>query len=329
MLPVKDLITLLYRHAGKEPLPVTFSKLASWVVIAPYLGWHTMKLSNLLGYKDDIQFVMRNVMGSKMLLDLQDSGISRDLLTSPCREVGLTGWWQENIKPGMVEFDVGANIGYYALQAAQLVGDSGVVYAIEPVPDNFDLLSKNVRINNYKNVELQRVAFGDHNGECDMYWSGMRNYATLVPGTWRSYTSQFVVPLRTIDRFIADTGRIPDVIRMDTEGYELSILKGALELLSSNRPLKLALEVHFELLGKERAVYLLDMLKRYNFKVEATFYEPHPAIQEHKLGMKMLSKCVQGFGATMGRTDMQLDDLYNKKYIAAQIEDVEIIFTRG
>lgn len=328
MLPLKDLFTLLYRHAGREHPSVTFSKLSSWVVISPYLVWHTMKLNNLLGYKDDIRFVMKNIMGSRMLLDLQDSGISRDLLTSPCREVGLTGWWQENIKPGMVEFDVGANIGYYALQASQLVGENGTVYAIEPEPSNFELLSENVRINNYKNVVLHEIACGENNGKCDMYWSGMRNYATLVPDTWRSYSSKFSVPVRTIDDFIVYVGKEPDVIRMDTEGYELSILKGASKLLASDKPLKLALEVHFELLGQKMAVEFLDMLKKYRFEVEATFYEPHPAIQEHKLGMKMLSKCANGFGARIGRTDMKLDDLYNRKYIDAQVEDVEIIFSR-
>lgn len=329
MLPIKDLLTLLCRHAGKESPLVTLSKLSSWVVIAPYLGWHTIKLNNLLSYKDGIQFVMRNIMGSKMLLDLQDSGISRDLLTSNCREVGLTGWWQENIKPGMVEFDVGANIGYYALQTARLVGNSGTVYAIEPVPANFELLAENVRINNYKNVMLYDIAFGDYNGECDMHWSGMRNYATLVPESWRSYNSQFSVPMKTIDSFIAEIGKEPDVIRMDTEGYELSILKGASKLLASGKPLKLALEVHFELLGKRKVIEFLDMLKKYGFEVETTFYEPHPAIQEHKLGMQMLSICVNGLGAKMGCTDMELSDLYNRKYIEAQIEDVEIIFSRG
>ena len=60
----------------------------------------------------------------------------------------------KEIQPGDTVLDLGANIGYFTLLFAKLVGNNGIVFAFEPEPQNIALLTKNIKINNYKNVTL-------------------------------------------------------------------------------------------------------------------------------------------------------------------------------
>ncbi len=93
------------------------------------------------------------VQGSKMFLDPGDSlnlsinGVYGELDTQIIRE---------QIKEGDIVIDVGANIGYYTLIFAQLVGKTGKVFAFEPEPKNFEILKKNIEINNYGNVTVEK-----------------------------------------------------------------------------------------------------------------------------------------------------------------------------
>ena len=87
-----------------------------------------------------------------MYLKLNDAGISRELALLGVHEPIATRLLNQQIKSGMRVIEIGANIGYYTLIAANLVGESGKIYAIEPEPANYALLTKNVEVNGYKNV---------------------------------------------------------------------------------------------------------------------------------------------------------------------------------
>lgn len=97
------------------------------------------------------------VQGHKMFLDSKDSlrlsihGIYEPLETELAKK---------EVKKGNVVLDIGANIGYYTLIFAKLVGEDGKVFAFEPDPTNFALLKKNVEMNGYKNVMfVQKAVF--------------------------------------------------------------------------------------------------------------------------------------------------------------------------
>ena len=89
------------------------------------------------------------------MLDSDDPGISRQLLRYGAREPEQKFIIESTLKPGMVAFDLGANLGYYTVMMARLAGERGRVYAVEPFPDNFRLLGENVRRNRLKNVQLE------------------------------------------------------------------------------------------------------------------------------------------------------------------------------
>ena len=80
-----------------------------------------------------------------------------------------TELFESHIKEGDVVMDIGANIGYYTLVAAKLVGANGKVYAFEPESINFSFLKKSVEINNYENVICEKKAVSNENGKLKLF----------------------------------------------------------------------------------------------------------------------------------------------------------------
>ena len=81
------------------------------------------------------------------------------------REVEHRIMLQEIVKEGSRIFDIGANIGYYAIMEAQMVGKKGEVIAIEPSPSNVNLLEKNVALNDQQNIRIVSAAVSDAFGK--------------------------------------------------------------------------------------------------------------------------------------------------------------------
>ena len=78
-------------------------------------------------------------------------------------------YMQENLRPGDVFFDVGANIGYISAVAAGLVGEEGQVHSFEPVPEYFKAVDKLADLNANHNISANQVALGEKNGHLDIY----------------------------------------------------------------------------------------------------------------------------------------------------------------
>jgi len=137
---------------------------------------------------------------------------------------------------GGVFIDVGANIGTFTIPAAKHVGPSGKVVAIEASPNVFSVLQKNVALNNMSNVQLVCAAAGANNDEARFYPApsdhfGMGSRAPQFNATPIS------VPCVTPDSLVRKFG-LPsvDLVKIDVEGFELDVLKGAIELLGRERP---------------------------------------------------------------------------------------------
>lgn len=145
-------------------------------------------------------------------------------------EPSMTRWFMETVSAGDSIFDVGANVGYYAVLAARLVGEHGRVVAIEPAPTNLYSLDNNLRINRLGNVMVFRGAAGDSNGVVRFECGG-------GTGTGRvSETGTLEVPMRRLDDLVAAYNVQPAAIKIDVEGAELRVLRGASRLLSTLKP---------------------------------------------------------------------------------------------
>jgi len=175
-----------------------------------------------------------------MLLDANDPGISRTLALFGTREKEHIYILQRELKEGMVVLDIGANIGYYALMEAALVGAQGHVYAVEPSPQNYLLLKKNVELNHFEKViDIFHIGISDRIGDAKLYLSSSSNLHTFHPEKYNytqdDYLSDNVidVAITTISEFVKDKKKI-DLIRMDIEGYEVEAFQGMMKILEDD-----------------------------------------------------------------------------------------------
>jgi FkbM family methyltransferase len=137
------------------------------------------------------------------------------------------------VRPGDVALDLGANIGYFTLMMARLVGPAGRIYAFEPDPENFTLLRKNIESNGYVNVELINKAVSNETGEKKLFLSEDNRGDHRLYDSADGRQSRAVSTIRLDDFFHQTPGKI-DFIKMDIQGAEFWALSGAPELLQRN-----------------------------------------------------------------------------------------------
>lgn len=170
------------------------------------------------------QYLRTKVEGHNMYLDLRKPGISAALAIDRYREKSHTNIIKQVVEPGMTAVDLGANIGYNTLLLAREVGSDGTVEAIEPHPDTFELLQKNIKENNYTNrVNTYELAIADVNGEVDLILDEKPNLHRVGDKPTEENSEVITVESITLDALLANSESI-DFVRMDIEGYEESVL---------------------------------------------------------------------------------------------------------
>lgn len=146
------------------------------------------------------------------------------------------------LKPGGSFADIGANYGLHTLLASHLIGKDGRVVAVEPVPENLRLLRRNLRLNGFESrcKVVPKALTADGVGEVEMTIEpGLSCAASLA----ENFTGAKIrVPSGTLDECLAAGGFRPDLIKIDVEGAEHEVLKGATESLKQGVPL--LIEVH-------------------------------------------------------------------------------------
>lgn len=162
-----------------------------------------------------------------------------DFIDEP--EAKFVSRWIHN---GSVAVDAGANLGGYTLLMAGLVGASGSVDSFEPVPRTFRLLDRAIqRLAPFATVRLHNLALSDSSGEARIHVpleGRLENYYTAslwVDGRQRS--SAINVRTTTLDEWRAEHGRRVEFLKVDVEGAELALFRGARDILQHDRPIVL------------------------------------------------------------------------------------------
>ena len=220
--------------------------------------------NRLLGRTEQIV----RIEGSLMKLNLKDRGIHTDLFISRMREPQATAYLQQIMKPDWAVVEVGANIGYYALMEARRVK---TVYAIEPDATNYKNLTQNVQLNSCGNIRLFNTAIGDHKGLVDFHLAGNCNLSRVAA---KGAGASVQVPITTLDGFVdnfVDNAQV-DFLRMDVEGYEIAILRGADKVLRACKP-QMFIEVHRNLLRDygSSQLELMELLADYGYYITKSF----------------------------------------------------------
>jgi FkbM family methyltransferase len=163
------------------------------------------------------------------------------------------------VSPGATVLDVGANIGYNTVHAARLAGPRGRVVAVEPTPDNLEVLRRNVEAAELENVVVEPVAAGRTSGVRELFVRGARSAVNslFAESCYASVTDVLQVAVLPLDELVDGAA---DIVKIDVEGAELDVLEGMTRLL---RTPPTALIVEWHPLLQAMAGYLPDELPRW------------------------------------------------------------------
>ena len=146
------------------------------------------------------------------------------------------------VKRGDAALDIGANLGAYTLLLHELVGPTGTVDACEPVPRSFRLLVHNChKLAQHKNITFHEVAVGEREGETSFYLpvEGKTRHPNYYVGGLVQRSEQadtFPVRVVSLDDWTAIAARPIGFVKIDVEGAEVQLLRGALQFLAARRP---------------------------------------------------------------------------------------------
>lgn len=215
------------------------------------------------------------INGSMISLDISEK-TQRSIYSAKVYERNLTRFVVAHLTGGDTFIDIGANVGYFTLLAAQAVGSAGRVVACEPEHENFKLLERNIELNHYENVTPLRVAIGEGDGEVTLninplnrggnsvlpfneYHSGKHYYKKDDIERRFGPALQQRVPIKSLDGLISENQLAHiKIIKIDVEGYEEAVIKGAENILKD----RVAEYFICELSNKETRGNIIDTFKQ-------------------------------------------------------------------
>jgi FkbM family methyltransferase len=223
-----------------------------------------------------------------------------DILT---RHMLFEGMYQEDVlvalrstvRPGDTVFDVGGHHGLMAVIGARATGPRGRVVSFEPNPASRKQIERHAQLNGVTNIRIEPIALSDRNGEHEFFvqsgdvsWNStlIKAFADAENTPGRRIEKISVATCR-LDDYVARSGCVPKVIKIDTEGSEFMVLRGALDTIERHRPVLImefnpasaasahtTIEEYVDLL--QRLSYRLRVLRRtvlgyYKFALQEPF----------------------------------------------------------
>lgn len=172
-----------------------------------------------------------------------DVTIANSLAKGLMYENEISSIFIESLRPGDTVIDVGANVGWFTLLARALVGPAGRVISFEPAPANVAKLNKNITLNKFTNITVIAGAVSDETGEAKFYLNAGGNGGHAL---WEMRPNSETVSVAkfTLNNWCKTNGCFPRLLKIDTEGHDAHVLKGASRLLRRNRTPYIISELH-------------------------------------------------------------------------------------
>jgi FkbM family methyltransferase len=170
--------------------------------------------------------------------------------------------FKEVIKEGMVIVDVGANKGDYSLLAAKLMNDKGKVLCFEPFPENVKIIKKSIKANGYSSIRVFNIALFDKNKNIELFVGDKSGWHSIY---YKGSSGKKIrVKAMKLDDILKNNkiGRI-DVMKIDVEGAEFNVLKGAIKTIRKSRKMHLFIDLD----NPKQAHKIFEFLKREGFNI--------------------------------------------------------------
>jgi len=205
-------------------------------------------------------------------INVQVKGIGKFHLRARCDDLYHVVPWRENrivdalrkyLKPGDFFVDAGANIGFYTILAARLVGEHGKVISVEMMPDTAIALRKNLNLNMINNTIVLENALSDQ--------SGQHLYARVVPGYFGQASISENIHSNKYEKVLVKSITLFDIfqdisiialMKMDLEGAEYQAIKGAGDKLN-----RIKVIIFEELEGVEGVKPIINDLKHFGYEI--------------------------------------------------------------
>ncbi|GAB4546546.1 MAG: FkbM family methyltransferase [Pleurocapsa sp.] len=188
-------------------------------------------------------------------------------------EVPIQNIFAQYLHPGDVFYDIGSNVGFFSIIAAQLVGEGGKVYAFEPGQENANSIRHNAQLNKFKQIEVIEKAVSHSSGSGQLLlakYSG--GHALATADAPPDLAGEVTVDLVSIDDLIAQNKIAPpNFVKVDVEGAELDVLKGMKQTIKTHQP-----TIIYEIDDGDRTAYdrkyqeLANFLESLNYRVTQT-----------------------------------------------------------
>jgi FkbM family methyltransferase len=193
-------------------------------------------------YRFDFAFRCRRI-GVTWSAETFPEMFARHMMFDGLYQPDVLHWIRRLCRPRDTVFDVGAFHGLMSIIASKAVGPEGKVIAFEPNEKSRRHLERHLQLNGCANVRVESVGLMDVRQELDFYpqdgsssWNSSFVRAFVDPN--RKVESE-KVPCTTLDSYVKETGSIPQFIKIDTEGTEFFVLKGAVETIERHQPVML------------------------------------------------------------------------------------------
>jgi FkbM family methyltransferase len=190
--------------------------------------------SALLAHRLNDRISLTELGGFSIYVQEDDAAVGQ-LVKRDAYEPHVTAVFRDRLRPGMHVLDVGANIGYFTMLSASIVGSSGSVTAIEPNPECAKLLEASRRANSFDNVVVLQVAAGRELGLLVLNTSYSNAMTSRAPDDPAALIAAMTVPSFRIDDLIPPAKNIA-LVKIDVEGAEYNALLGARDMITRCHP---------------------------------------------------------------------------------------------
>lgn len=202
-------------------------------VVASYTSSLEFKRRRL-GAVENSEIALIDLGDYKLYVSESDTEVGIHISRNKTYEPHVANNIEAALRPGMRFVDVGANIGFFSMLAASIVGPNGKVLAFEPYQYNVKLLYHSAQVNRFSNVEIFPFAVADRN-QVFLYNNQASNgKIEPVSDISMSLSSKLIYAVK-LDDFLK--GEKLDIIKIDVEGAEYMVLAGAGNLLQKHQPI--------------------------------------------------------------------------------------------
>lgn len=238
-------LTLQNRFPGRDFLIVN---LPQWLLPSP-----SIPLDLTTSYGFDIH-----------INPAEDEGIDRIIYERGMYEMGTMNFIQENLSAGSTFLDAGANIGVMSLVAAKAVGSDGRVISFEPHPNTRSILEKNISLNGFSQIEIQAVGLGSGKSSGTLFSEEKNRGGSSLMDYDENEEHGAEIQIVSLDSLVDELNLNQlDLIKIDIEGWEFEMLKGAKKTLTRLRPtLIVEIDLHRKLEGgtvREMVDFLVEI----------------------------------------------------------------------